>query len=425
VSFRNLRLVRALSHRPIFVLWTGEALSAIGDEVYKVALVWLAVKMVGADAGYLAAGQAAAVLLFGLVGGIWADHWDPRRTMLNVDLIRGALVLIPVAWVYFLPLNLPILIFVALSVASLSAFFEPAMQAVIPRLAPGRELMQATNGLMGTTSRLARTVGPAMIGSLTAVIPTIHFFTLDAITFGFSAWAVAKLKKDLPPDFLPNRPRVNPLAAIGAGFALIKGNAPLKYVLYSKAVASGCWNIVLPLGVALLVQKVFPGDVRVYGWILAAYGSGNLAGALVLSNVSMDRPYRTMGLGFALLGAGFIGLTLAPNLPLMMLAVAAAAVGGPMNDLAHIDIIQRSFKPEQLVRVVRFRMAVEFTGITASLALAPTLFRLFDPHLVIALAGAGTLAAGVIGFVRFRERPLPERSPARTDSGTAALLAKP
>lgn len=424
MTIRNLRLVRALSHRPIFTLWTGEALSAIGDEIYKVALVWLAVKMVGADAGYLAAGQAAAVLVFGLIGGIWADGWDPRRTMIWVDLARGLLVLVPVAWVHFFPLNLPLLIFVALSVASLSAFFEPAMQAVIPRLAPGRDLMQATNGLMGTTSRLARTVGPALIGSLTGLLPTIHFFTLDAITFAFSAFAVAKLKKELPEEFLPNRPKVNPLAAIGAGFELIRGNAPLRYVLYSKAVASGCWNIVLPLGVALLVQKVFPGNVQVYGWLLAAYGAGNLAGALVLSNVSMDRPYRTMGLGFALLGVGFIGLILAPSLPWMMVAMAAAAVGGPMNDLAHIDIIQRSFKPEQLVRVVRFRMAVEFTGITASLLLAPTLFRLLDPHLVIGLAGFGTLAAGVMGFVRYRERPLPPAAPARTDSGTAALLAK-
>ncbi|RYZ97699.1 MAG: MFS transporter, partial [Proteobacteria bacterium] len=292
-NVKNLRLVRALGHRPIFILWVGEALSAIGDEIYKVALVWLAVHMVGADAGYLAAGQAAAVLLFGLIGGIWADHWDPRRTMLNVDLIRGALVLIPVAWVYFAPLNLPLLIFVALAVASLSAFFEPALQAVIPRLAPGRELMQATNGLMGTTSRLARTVGPALIGSLTGILPTIHFFTLDAITFAASAWAVGKLKADLPASFLPKRPRVKPLAAVRAGFDLIRGNGPLQYVLYSKAVASGCWNIVLPLGIALLVQSNFPGDVRVYGWILAAYGVGNLTSALVLSNISMDRPYRT------------------------------------------------------------------------------------------------------------------------------------
>ena len=47
----KLRLVRALSHRPVLVLWAGQAFSAIGDEVYKVALIWLAVGMIGEDAG--------------------------------------------------------------------------------------------------------------------------------------------------------------------------------------------------------------------------------------------------------------------------------------------------------------------------------------------------------------------------------------
>ena len=401
----RLRLFRALAHRPIFTLWTGQALSAIGDEIYKVALVWLAVKLVGANAGYLAAGQAAAVLLFGLIGGVWADRWDARGTMLKVDLVRGALVLVPVLWSYFLPLHLGMLAFVALSVASLSAFFEPALQAAVPRLARDRELLQATNGLMGTTSRLARTVGPAMVGALTGLLPTIQFFTLDAITFAASAFAITRLKSHLPALPGERAPRTGPLATVRAGFALIRDDRLLKYMLYSKAVASGCWNVVLPLGVALLVQKLLPGDVRAYGLLLAAYGVGNLTGALVLSNLSMERPMLVMGWGFTLLGLGFVGLTLYPSLPVMMGFAGVAALGGPMNDLAHIDVIQRRFAPEMLVRVVRFRMAVEYTGIFLSLALSPTLFRLFSPEHVIALAGLGTAACGAVGLFYFAERP--------------------
>ena len=81
----HLKLYRALAHRPIRILWACEALSAVGDEVYKVALTWLAVGMIGANAGYLSAAQAGAILVFGLIGGYWADHWDPRRTMLHAE----------------------------------------------------------------------------------------------------------------------------------------------------------------------------------------------------------------------------------------------------------------------------------------------------------------------------------------------------
>ena len=52
-------MLRGLRKRAIALLWGGQALSAIGDEIYRVALIWLAVGLVGADAGYLAAARGA------------------------------------------------------------------------------------------------------------------------------------------------------------------------------------------------------------------------------------------------------------------------------------------------------------------------------------------------------------------------------
>ncbi|MFL5815138.1 MAG: MFS transporter, partial [Bdellovibrionia bacterium] len=251
-SIKRLPMFRTLSHRPIFILWAGEAFSAIGDEIYKVALIWLAVKMVGSSAGYLAAGQAAAVLIVGLVGGVWADRWDPRKTMISVDWIRGLIVLVPVFWVKFLPLNMGVLIFVALTVSGFSAFFEPALQSVIPRLARDRELMQATNGLMGTTSRLARTVGPGLVGLLTGFVPMIEFFTLDAVTFAVSALAIKSLYRELPEQKHPKH-RVPLHEAILSGFRLIQDDARMKFIVYGKLVIAGGWSIIFPLGIALLI----------------------------------------------------------------------------------------------------------------------------------------------------------------------------
>ncbi|MGZ3705174.1 MAG: MFS transporter [Bdellovibrionota bacterium] len=398
----RLRLVRALSHRPVFVLWLGEALSAIGDEIYKVALIWLTVKLIGPDAGYLAACQAGAVLLFGLVGGLWADSWDPRRTMIRTDIARAVLVLAPVVWLQFWPVNLPLLFGMAIFVAALSAFFEPALQAVVPRLVANRELMQATNGLMGTTSRMARAVGPAVVGALTGLIPTIHFFTLDALSFGASAYAISSLRHDLP-RIRGVRKNSNVWAEIRSGFELTRGDPLVRYILASKAIGSGAWNIVLPLGIALLVQKIFPGDVRAYGFLLASYGIGNIISALFLSNVTMHRPMRVMGLGFFLMGLSFACMALMPSLWLMMICLALAAVGGPMNDLAHIDIFQNRFPVEQLVRVTRFRMAIEYGGIFLSLLAAPVCFRIFSVMWVVVGAGAVIAVVGLWALLFYGE----------------------
>jgi MFS family permease len=400
---KNLKLFRALSHRPIFVLWAGEAFSAIGDEIYRAALVWLVVGMIGADAGYLAAGQAGAVLFFGLFGGIWADHWDSRQTMIRIDLARALIVLVPVVWVCFMPLNLAVLIGVALSVSALSAFFEPALQAVVPRLARERELMQATNGLMGSTSRLARAVGPGMVGLMSPFVPMIQFFTLDSLSFAISALAIASLGVELPSLPSRARPRGSLMSALFSGFESIRGDSLMKYVIYSKAVASGAWSLVVPLGIALLVQKMLPGNVRAYGFLLGSYGVGNLSGALVVANLSIRRPIRMMALGFGCLGIGFTCMALIPVLPVMMLSAAFGAVGGPMNDLAHIDIIQRRYPPQDLVRIVRFRMAIEYGGMLVCLAAAPLLFSWMSARWVVGLAGVVTLAVAAVGWLGFDE----------------------
>lgn len=401
---KRLKLYQTLSHRPIRTLWAGQALSAVGDEIYRVALTWIAVGLVGENAGYLGAAQAAALLVCSLVGGYWSDRWQPRRTMIYADLARGLIVMLPVAWSFFLPVNIWLLGFVALAVAGISSFFEPALQAAVPRLAPSRALLQATNGLMGTTMRLARAVGPSLVGLLTGVLPLIHFFTLDALSFAFSALAISRLKRDIPDQHTPRAERSTLRDAFFSGWLLVRHDALMKFVLLAKALTTGVWHLVMPLGVALLVKEQQPENIRAYGLLLGAYGAGNITGALVLTNLTIGRPMRVMGWGFVFLGLGFTGLAVFSTLPLMVLSLCVAAIGGPMNDLAHIDVIQNRFPPERLVPIVRFRIAVECAGMLVFMLLAPALFRAWGTKGAVLFAGVVTVAVGVAGLARFGER---------------------
>ena len=96
-------MIRALRKPQILRLWFGQAFSSIGDEIYRVGLIWLAVGVMGANTGYLAAAQTASLMLLSFVGGKWADQWNPRRTMIFVDLLRAVIVLIPVIISFFMP----------------------------------------------------------------------------------------------------------------------------------------------------------------------------------------------------------------------------------------------------------------------------------------------------------------------------------
>ena len=91
-------MLKALRVKAIRLLWIGQAFSSIGDEIYRVGLIWIAVGLIGADAGYLNCAQLAALMIMSFVGGKWADHWDPLPTMMRVDAWRFFIVLVPVVY---------------------------------------------------------------------------------------------------------------------------------------------------------------------------------------------------------------------------------------------------------------------------------------------------------------------------------------
>ncbi|MGH8932108.1 MAG: MFS transporter [Egibacteraceae bacterium] len=78
-------------------LWSGEALSAVGDQVVPVALAVVALDLGGGPAalGAIFAARVAAMLLFLLPAGILADRFRRTRVMMAADGFRLVVLLVP------------------------------------------------------------------------------------------------------------------------------------------------------------------------------------------------------------------------------------------------------------------------------------------------------------------------------------------
>jgi DHA3 family macrolide efflux protein-like MFS transporter len=397
-------MLKALRHPPIARLWVGQALSSIGDEIYRVGLTWLAVGLIGADTGYLSAAQAAALMILSFIGGKWADHWDPLSTMIRTDFIRGLIVLIPVIYSFFASVPLSLLVAVALLLSGLSAFFDPAVQTVLPKFAPDAKILKGATGLMSTTVRMARMVGPAIVGFLAGILPPIHFFTLDALSFMISAGSVLPLQ-ERKADHLPKPPRrhISFSEAIFAGFHSLKKQKGMQFVLLSKALTGGAWNVAYGLGFALLVQELAPGHTQSFGLVMASYGLGNFAGAMLFGNQERPRPALMMFTGYVCLGIGFILVGFSPTIPWVMLSAAITAFSGPMNEVTFSDLIQSRFPLGEMTRIFRLRMATDTAVTLLLMLLAPLLFHLLSVRLVIEICGVSWIAIGAIGLIFFRK----------------------
>lgn len=391
-------MLKALRVKPIRQLWIGQALSSIGDEIYRVGLTWIAVGLIGADTGYLNCAQLAALMALSFIGGKWADRWDPLRTMMRVDAWRGAIVLVPVLYSFFAPMSLALLVVVAILLSALSAFFDPALQTVLPAFAPDFEVLQSATGLMMTTIRLARLVGPGLVGILATLIPPIQFFTMDAISFFISFLSLRSLPQ-APKSLKPRSPPIPLQEAILSGFQAVRGKPGMNFILWSKAITGGTWNLAFGLGYALLVQEIAGNDTRSFGFTIASYGIGNLAGALYFGNRRRKRPAMMMYVGFIWLGTGFLLNILCHSIPWLMLTAAYTGISGTMNEVTFFDLVQNRFARPEITKVVRFRMATDTLVTLVLMMLSPMMFRLWGVRAVIGICGLIWVLTGIAGLI--------------------------
>ena len=73
-----MRIFLPLRRRAMALLWGGQLLSSLGDEVSRVATVWIATRLWGASARRLAAVHALSACVLSLVGGALVQRRSAR-----------------------------------------------------------------------------------------------------------------------------------------------------------------------------------------------------------------------------------------------------------------------------------------------------------------------------------------------------------
>ena len=175
-----------LGFREFRLLWIGQAVSTVGDQIFPVAVTITVLNAGGSatDIGLVLAARWASLVLFAIAGGVWADRLPRTLVMRAADAFRlvallglAALPSTPPLWV------LALLVFL---VGGGEAFFRPAETALLPSILPPDRLRPA-NALITISYRTASVVGPGL-GALVVTLSggTRSAFVINALTFGVS-----------------------------------------------------------------------------------------------------------------------------------------------------------------------------------------------------------------------------------------------
>jgi DHA3 family tetracycline resistance protein-like MFS transporter len=159
---------RVLRRRDFRLLFSGQVVSAIGDQIFPVAVTVQVLDNGGSltDLGIVLAARFASLVLFALLGGVWADRLPRVRVLIGADLTRLVAVL-GLAAVVSGRTGIGVLAPLVFLVGAGEAFFRPAYGALLPEVLPPEELA-AGNALSGSTFHFASIVGPGLAGVLVA-----------------------------------------------------------------------------------------------------------------------------------------------------------------------------------------------------------------------------------------------------------------
>jgi hypothetical protein len=302
-----------LRHRDFALLWSGQAISQLGDGVFTVTLAIEALRLDHRAIGlsYVLAARLLPAVLLALAGGVLVDRVPRRLAMLASDVTRGAAVAVATVLVAIGEIHLIGLVLMAFVFGVGDAVFFPAAVAITPELVPAESLVGAS-ALNGTSLQVAGVlIGPAVGGLLVGFLGNAWGFGVDAASFIVSAGAIYAMKAQ--PGPVPSGK--SPLEDLREGLRFC---ASQRWLWVSTLGASlGNFVAFSPLGVTipLLVKHVLHGGGIALGLVLAAGGLGGATATVIAGR--REAPRRRLvhlWVGWGLSGVGVLGLGFVPDL---------------------------------------------------------------------------------------------------------------
>lgn len=299
-------------------VWFAGAVSGFGDVVFVTAtVIWVGAIIAGgqtwaplAVSGVLLAEMAPAVLL-GPIGGVFADRWDRRRTMLATDLARasimGALITLPSFGEHLaVALKLAIVYVAVLSASAFTQFFRPARFAVLGTVVADPDRERAGSIAQGTDATIAILAPPLAAALVVANVASGVQWALavNATSFLVSFAAVLGVRLRVPRAEASDRGFGGIWPDMRVGLRFVLGSRMMRVIVSAVVLVTFALGAINVLDLFFVTDNlhVSPGY---YGVLNAAIGAGLVLGSVVFAVVGRRVPaFRVFSLGLVCCGVG-------------------------------------------------------------------------------------------------------------------------
>jgi MFS family permease len=401
-----------LRNRQFFVLWLAQLVSNFGDWLALLALFSLvAFRWQGTP--YQVSGIFIAFALpwalLGPVAGVFVDRWDLKRTMIASDLVRGALVLL-----LAFAADLYQVYAIIFALGTVSSFFIPAQNSIIPLLVRREELLVA-NSINAQTLQLNKIVGPAAAGFVVAAAGEQVCFYLDSASFVFSAALL----------FLITAKRAAGRAGRGVGAVLADFREGLRFLwqhpavrfvvvaMLAALVAIGAFDALA----SIYVRDVLAAESEVFGFIISLIGVGSILGSLAIGRYGQKWSRVLLVLaGIGAIGAGVALLAVTDTTAAALLISFFLGLGASGAIVPAQTLIQEETPQALLGRVSSTSWATLTVAQLLGVGLAGKLAEWIGIGSLYSAVGVGLVLIAALSYGYARSRAL-LRAPAPQEPG--------
>lgn len=407
VGARTLRrMLAAFTYRDFRVQWLGACTSSIGTWMQIVAQNWLVLSLTNSAffLGLDAFLQQLPIILFTLIGGVFADRYDRRRTLLASQYVQMATSGMLALLMYLHVVQIWHILVLSFATGFAQSFGGPAYQSLIPSLVDKKDLPNAV-ALNSIQFNVARVIGPLLFGATLIVFNRWGYneaqamnacFVLNSLSFVVVINTLMALRVKHIPPIASARMRDE----LQSGLSYVRHHGSLVALIVLAAATTFLGFAVLTF-LPLFAQRVFHEGADTYSHLMAFSGAGSIVGALIVAWLGK---FRRMGLTAlvvqALYGLLIVGFAMSRVLWLsdLLLFLTGATLMVVFSTVT--SLVQLIAPNEMRGRVMSIYMVAFRGGMPLGSLVSGYLATLVDAPIVIAANGILLVLVAVYFLVR-------------------------
>ena len=266
-----------LRNRVFVIVMTSDLLQQVGIWIRNMALLYYVVAQTNGDpiaVSLLTLAEYAPIFIFSIIGGVLADRWRPKRTMITGDIL-SLLSILPILWA--VQAGYWQAVFAATAVSAIvSQFSQPSSMKMFKRYVPEEQVAGAM--AISQTMMSLFIIGGPVLGTF--------FYSQYGISFSLGSLVVLFSLSALCLTMLPKSEPVDRTEHTGlyqewkSGIAYVRSHRQLVVLFSLFAIMALSVGLIQPLEIFLVTERLQLPEESLQ-WFTAVSGIGMLMGGIL------------------------------------------------------------------------------------------------------------------------------------------------